>query len=386
MKYLPLVWAALRRKPIRSIVTFLSVTVAFTLFGLMIGLNSTLDLMLERARVDRIWVQPRFDISGMPVAMARTIAQQPGVRKVTVMSYLQGYVGDPKNRAFMAFFDDEYGRIFPEWGPSLEQWDIIRHNKTAIIMSRLQAERLGKKAGDILTIIAPQFARADGTHTWTFKIASIGEEVSQVPGGYIVGNYDYYDKSVPLADQGKINEVDVLATDPSLAPALAIRIEKLFANSANPTRANTEKTFYASNNFGGMDVQTLAREIALAGLLMILFLTANVIAQSVRERRAELATLMAIGFSGSAVTAMVALEAALICLSGAIAGVAIAAPLAAMVPALMPPGFGMPLPRMAANVFFWALASACVLALASTVLPALRLKRLDVAAALAGRA
>ena len=386
MKYLPLVWAALRRKPIRSIVTFLSVTVAFTLFGLMIGLNSTLDLMLERARVDRIWVQPRFDISGMPFAMARTIAAQPGVKNVTVMTYLQGYVGDPKNRVFMAFFDDEYGRIFPEWGPSLEQWDIIRHNKTAIVMSRLQAERFGKKAGDILTIIAPQFARADGTHTWTFKIASIGEEVSQVPGGYIVGNYDYYDKSVPLADQGKVNEVDVLATNPSLAPALAIRIEKLFANSANPTRANTEKTFYASTNFGGMDVQTLAREIALAGLLMILFLTANVIAQSVRERRAELATLMAIGFSGTAVTAMVALEAAVICLSGALAGVAIAAPLAAMIPALMPPGFGMPLPRMAADVFVWALASAFVLALASTVLPALRLKRLDVATALAGRA
>jgi len=386
MKYLPLVWAALRRKPIRSIVTFLSVTVAFTLFGLMIGLNSTLDLMLERARVDRIWVQPRFDISGMPFAMARTIAAQPGVKNVTVMTYLQGYVGDPKNRVFMAFFDDEYGRIFPEWGPSLEQWDIIRHNKTAIVMSRLQAERFGKKAGDILTIIAPQFARADGTHTWTFKIASIGEEVSQVPGGYIVGNYDYYDKSVPLADQGKVNEVDVLATNPSLAPALAIRIEKLFANSANPTRANTEKTFYASTNFGGMDVQTLAREIALAGLLMILFLTANVIAQSVRERRAELATLMAIGFSGNAVTAMVALEAAVICLSGALAGVAIAAPLAAMIPALMPPGFGMPLPRMAADVFVWALASAFVLALASTVLPALRLKRLDVATALAGRA
>jgi putative ABC transport system permease protein len=386
MKYLPLVWAALRRKPVRTLVTFLSVTVAFTLFGLMIGLNATLDLMQERARADRIWVMPRFDNIGMPVTVARAIAQLPGVKKVTVMSYLQGYVGDPKNRAFMAFFDDEYGRIFPEWGPSLEQWDIIRHDRTAIIMSRLQAERFGKKAGDIFTIIAPQFARADGTHTWTFKIAGIGEEVSQVPGGYVVGNYDYYDKSVPLADQGKMNEVDVLATDPALAPALALRIDRLFANSANPTQSNTEKTFYASTGFGGMDVQTLTREIALAGLLMILFLTANVIAQSVRERRTELATLMAIGFSGSAVTALVALEAGLICLSGAVAGIAIAAPLAGQVPALLPRGFGMPLPMMSANVFFWALASACTLALASTLLPALRLNKLDVASALAGRA
>ena len=37
MKYFPLVWAALRRKPLRAVMTLLSVTMAFTLFGLMIG-------------------------------------------------------------------------------------------------------------------------------------------------------------------------------------------------------------------------------------------------------------------------------------------------------------------------------------------------------------
>src|ERR1700750_309334 len=68
MRFLPLVWAALRRKPVRSILVFLSVTVAFTLFGLMIGLSDTLHLMEKRAHPDRIWTFPRFDISGgMPV-------------------------------------------------------------------------------------------------------------------------------------------------------------------------------------------------------------------------------------------------------------------------------------------------------------------------------
>ncbi len=42
----------------------------------------------------------------------------------------------------------------------------------------------------------------------------------------ISGNYDYYDKSVPLAEQGKIDEVDSVATDPAQAPALAERIER----------------------------------------------------------------------------------------------------------------------------------------------------------------
>ena len=42
MKYLPLVWAAIRRKPARAILTLLSVVVAFTLFGMMIGMNATI--------------------------------------------------------------------------------------------------------------------------------------------------------------------------------------------------------------------------------------------------------------------------------------------------------------------------------------------------------
>ena len=48
MKFLPLVWAALDSKPARAVLTLLSVTVAFTVFGLMIGLNATIDAMADR--------------------------------------------------------------------------------------------------------------------------------------------------------------------------------------------------------------------------------------------------------------------------------------------------------------------------------------------------
>ena len=101
-----------------------------------------------------------------------------------------------------------------------------------------------------------------------------------------------------MADQGKINEVDIVANDPAQSAAIAQHIDQVFANSASPTYTQTEKNAYAvGDNFGGLDVGAVARDIALAGLVMILFLTANVIVQSVRERFAEFATLRAIGFS-----------------------------------------------------------------------------------------
>jgi ABC-type antimicrobial peptide transport system permease subunit len=52
----------------------------------------------------------------------------------------------------------------------------------------------------------------------------------------------------------------------------------------------------------------------------------------------------------------------------------------------MPPSMGAPpLPRVTVMVAVWAGVSALAVALASSALPALRLKRMDIATALSGR-
>ncbi len=43
MKYLPLIWAGLWRKPARTLLTFLSIVVAFLLFGMLRGVDSAFD-------------------------------------------------------------------------------------------------------------------------------------------------------------------------------------------------------------------------------------------------------------------------------------------------------------------------------------------------------
>lgn len=385
MKYFPLVWAALRRKPVRSVLTVLSVTVAFALFGLMIGLNATIDLVEQRARPDRVWTFLRFDNSGLPITVAKRVAAMPEVKTATVMYYLNGYVADPKNRTFVVMVDGDYGRVYPDWGVTPEQWETLHKERNAILMSRKQAALWNKKIGDMFTVIAPEISRADGTKTWTFKLVGISEDISQAPTGLVFGNYDFYDKARPLADQGKINEVDFLVKNPAQAAAVGQRIDRLFANSASPTFSDVETSALSASNFGGMDVKTVTRDVALAGLIMMLFLTATVIAQSVRERFAEFATLKTFGYPDSIVIGLVVIEAALPCLLGAAGGVALAAWLAQHVQALMPPNFGVPAPTMALSVFGWALASACIVALASAALPILRLRRMDIASALSGR-
>jgi putative ABC transport system permease protein len=387
LRYLPLVWAAILRKPVRAVMTLLAVATAFTVFGLMIGLSATIDGVEQRARADRIFSSARFGyVGGLPIAVARQIAAMPGVKGTTVSSYIPGYVREPKNRAFVIMADADMVKIFPDWNITQATWDMMQHERNGIVMSRMQAELWHKKVGDTFTLIAPSITKADGTTTWTFKVLAISEDVPIASGGIIFGNYDYYDKSLPLADQGRIQEVDLSAADPAQSPAIAQDIDAMFANSATPTRTDTEKAAYAvSNNFGGLDIDTLTHEIALAGLLMILFLTANVIAQSVRERFAEFATLRALGYGDGVVIGLVVLEAVVPCLAGAGLGVGLAAFLAGHIQAVMPPSFGIPTPTMSVTVFAGAGISAGVLAVASTVLPAIRLMRMDIATALSGR-
>ena len=54
-------------------------------------------------------------------------------------------------------------------------------------------------------------------------------------------------------------------------------------------------------------------------------------------------------------------------------------------PKFLPPGQGLPIPTMTVMVFIWAGLAAAFVAFASSALPALRLKQMDIATALSGR-
>ena len=62
MKFLPLLWAALRRKTARTLLTLLSITVAFLLVGIMSGLNASFARLIESSRADRIVVTARYGV------------------------------------------------------------------------------------------------------------------------------------------------------------------------------------------------------------------------------------------------------------------------------------------------------------------------------------
>jgi len=131
------------------------------------------------------------------------------------------------------------------------------------------------------------------------------------------------------------------------------------------------------------NIPLLTQGVSAAGLFMILFLIANAIAQSVRERVAEFAVLKTLGFSDAGVMALVFAEAAIPCLLGALVGFAIAGVLASKIAGLSAlQKMNVAPPTLSLGVLAIAFAFAALVAFASAAMPAWRMRRLDIASAL----
>ena len=86
LKYWPLIWSALARKPAEGLLTVLAVAAGFTLLSLMISMNLTARDIVAHTRTDRLFVDPLFNgdsgPGGLPLAIGEQIAQMDGVRSV----------------------------------------------------------------------------------------------------------------------------------------------------------------------------------------------------------------------------------------------------------------------------------------------------------------
>jgi putative ABC transport system permease protein len=118
-------------------------------------------------------------------------------------------------------------------------------------------------------------------------------------------------------------------------------------------------------------------------LFTLLFLTANTMAQSVRERIPELAVLKSMGWTDSAVQWLVLAEAFALCLTGALAGLWLSR---MVLPAVTyQPALSLNAMHVPNTVFLSGALLAAIMATVSGLPLARKARRLDIAAALSGR-
>jgi putative ABC transport system permease protein len=387
MKFLPLILAGLLRKPLRTGLTFLSAGVAFTLFGLMFGLNANVRHAIAVARLDCIFTWGRFG-DNVVLAQREHLLKLPHVRDVGYWTWLGGYYRDPKNSAGVLMLDPHMHRIWHELPLSDAQFEQLRTTRTGIFMSQSSAARLKVKTGDIFPLLTQTVSRQDGGNLWPLKILGVFPDLPTDPEGLIIGDYSYMAETRPLMDRGKVDSFETLVDDPRNAAAVTKAIDLAFANSGHPTRSISEKGQYETATLSGIDVSDISAMTigtAAASLFMMLFLIGNALAQSVRERVPEFAVMRALGFSQTVIIGLIVTEAVVPTMLAAACGLLLAASLTPLWPALIPSSWAIPAPAISPPIVAFALAAAAAMAGLCAMLPSLRLTRLDLVTALAGR-
>jgi len=390
VKYFPLVWAALWRKPAEAILVWLAVTVSFALFGLMVGLHATYDRLIENSRMDRLYVNARFPYANpmgilLPFALRDQIARVAGVSAVGTLHYLRGYYQDPHQRMTVYAVDEYVQKAWPELPLTPAQWQQLFATPSGIFITRSRAALMGLKVGDTLPLITPPGTRADGAPSWEFHVLGV---MPDMPGYELLslGNLSFVANSMPQALQGYAGEFRVAVNDAAKANDISVRIDRGLANSSTPTLTIPDKVSEIDAVNSGISVASKTWPVAAAGIFMILLLTANGIAQSVRERTPEFAVLRTIGYGQSTLMGLVLAEAAIPCVAGAGIGMALAMFLTRLPIHFLPAELtSLPKPTLSVDIFAFSLACALLLALVGAAMPLQRLRRLSVTDALAGR-
>lgn len=381
MKYLPLVWAGVWRKPGRTILILLQVALAFALFGVLQGMKTGVEQAVADARADVLFVGPSaFGGAPLPRSAMDRLQRIPGVKTVSFADGFLGTYQKPTEAVFVLAIvpTDEWLTLIPEvFHVAPKDLIALRNNRTGALISADIGKKYGWRIGDRIPLTSNTL-KSDGSGTWTFEVVGTftAHEIGQ--GSYIVANYNYYDEA-RAQNKGTVRNFYVVTADPQQAASITDTIDNTFANSPNETRTASFKENAQLQMRAIGDLNFAIRSILSAVLVALLFSVSMMMMQSIRERTPELAVLKTLGFTDRAVFLMVVAEALITCVVGSLVGLGLATaifPYAAKWVA----GLSMPMVVLGAGVV-----GAVIVALISAAIPAARAARLPVADALAGR-
>jgi len=387
VRYLPLLWAGLFRRKTRTVLTLLSIVVAFLLFGMLQAVQTAFESGADAADAKRLLTTARYSIiEPLPIAHLKVIERVPGVVGVASADWFGAKYQNESN-AFPVFAVDpaRYLDMYPEFTIDPAQREAFAKTRTGAVAGQRLVDRYGWKVGQKLPIASEIHAKTDGSLNWEFDLVGvIDAEDPAVRGNtdMVLINVAHFDEARQLG-RGKTGWYVERIADSEQAKAISTEIDRLFANSPDETKTAPEKEFAVGFAKQIGDIGAVVTRILIAVFFTILILTGNTMAQSVRERIPELAILKTLGFSDARVTALVLAEAVLLLGLGAGLGMAAAA---ALLPAVNGSTGGR-FPPLFVTETTWVLAGALALlvALAVGLPPALRARRLRIVEALAGR-
>ena len=246
MRFFPLIWSNLKRKKLRTILTLLSILMAFLLFGVLSAVEQALNGGVSMAGADRLIVRHKVSIIQLlPESYKARMERVPGVALATHQTWFGGHYQENKNFFMQCpVVPEEFLSIRPEMVLPPEQMAAWLKTRTGAIVGRKTANKFGWKIGDKVPIQSPIWAQKNGNHTWDFDIVGIYDGAEgKADTTAMFFRYDYFDEARPGDAQGKVGWYTIRVKDPEQAAEIAKLVDAEFENSQYETKTEPEGAF-----------------------------------------------------------------------------------------------------------------------------------------------
>jgi putative ABC transport system permease protein len=383
LRFLPLVWSGIWRRPGRAVLALVQILLAFTLFGLLQGWQSGMMSTIAHIDADLLTMRPRGTFGPLPRAYFERLQQVPGVRLVNLQNYFDASYQNPKQRFMgIATLARNWAEFTTAVVVSPEAVAALEHTRTGALVGEALMRKYGWKVGQALPV-QMGIAQRNGSTDWTFDIVGVlrmRDPDARSHSTFIVINDDYFDEA-RVQDSGMVFEYQIRVRDPRHANEVASTIDRMFMNSSYPTHTEPTREMAQQNMRSLGDISLVIRAVTGAVLFSLLFSIGALLMQSVRERTGELAVLKTVGYSDRTVMTLLMAEAGLLCLVSASLGLAVSWILFWIAERY---NFWSQYVQLTSRVVALGAGLALLLAVMSALLPAWRGLRLPVARALAG--
>jgi putative ABC transport system permease protein len=307
----------------RSILTISSIAVSLCLLGVLIAIYHALYYSeASPGQALRVVVRHKVSLGNpIPVAYEEKVRRVPGVKELSGWNWFGGTYKDNRDQKnFFARFGVDpvaFMKIRTQMEMPEDQRRAFATERSACVVSRDLAEKLGFKIGQRITLVGDIYpVNLELIVRGTFEDPDAQQS--------LFFNMEYLRQALPVTRRSFDSTIAILANSTDDVPRIAKAVDEMFADSAYPTKTESEQQFALSFvSFLG-NLKLFLMVICGAVTFTILLVSGNTMAMSVRERIKEVGVLKTLGFTNEAVLGLILGEAITISLIGGAIGLVLA--------------------------------------------------------------
>lgn len=365
------------RNPRRTILTSGSVGISVFLLAIFLATYRYLNAPPATDRTDLVLVVSARTAAtnSMPLSYRHEIEGFQGVAAVSPVFFFDARYKSKSNIIpALACDPEKILLMLSDWNVPEDQRRTFIAEEDAVIAGRQVAEKYGWKIGDRILVSSPNYQNVPLELVLRAVYSGSSDE------GMLAFHWSYLNET--LGRRNTAATFWVLARSADDISHLTREIDAHFRNSPVETRTQTLKQ--AALRFLSLlgNVKRILMIVIGAVVFAVLLVVANTMAMSIRERTTEIAVLRALGFRRGQVLVMLTAEAQAIGMAGTALGCTLAGVAAQGIDHYRIGGMLAMNVQLDASTVGATLAAAAALSLASTLIPAYRASRANIAQAL----